>query len=106
MAALLCLSIFATACYRKPPSKTREQAIQERLDERLARWEAEMVKGCVKRIEEKAIAIVDSTIIANAKANRDTAGLPYIPSRPEKPDFVPPPDTQEIKPLLQPKPEQ
>lgn len=74
--------------------------MQERLEERLAQWKAEVVRICAKKIDERAVAIVDSTIIANAKANRDTSGLPFVPGRPVKPDFRPPEDTLAVKPLL------
>lgn len=98
--AFLLLAVLVTGCKQKPPTKTKEQVIQERVQERLDRWKADMIKSCVRDIEERAVALVDSTIIANAKANRDTAGVPPVPGRPVRPDFIPPEDTTPVKPFL------
>jgi hypothetical protein len=96
MAVSFCLG----GCTKKPPSKTKEQVIQEKLDERFERWKADLEQRCLDQAMDKAIAIVDSTIIANARLNRDTAGKPVIPMRPEKPTFVIPKDSTPVKPLL------
>jgi hypothetical protein len=74
--------------------------MQERLDERLNQWYAELRKNCRKKVMERAIAIVDSTIIANARLNRDLSGTPLLPSRPQKPDFEAPADSTPVKPLI------
>lgn len=87
-------------CTKKPPSKTKEQVIQEKLDERFERWKEDLNQRCLDQAMDKAIAIVDSTIIANARLNRDTAGKPNVPLRPVKPDFVMPDDSTPVKPLL------
>lgn len=94
----LCLA----GCTKKPPSKTRDQVILEKVEERFERWKADMEKRCFDQSMETAIAIVDSTIIANARRNRDAAGHPNIPFRPERPEFVIPDDSTPVKPLLPP----
>ena len=97
-AALLC---GAPACKQKPPPKTKQQIMQEKLEERLAIWKADMTANCMEKALEKAVLIVDSTLIANARQHRDLSGKPAIPPRPEKPDFVVPADSLPVKPLLQ-----
>ena len=97
-AALLCA---APACEKKPPPKTKQQIMQEKLEERLAIWKADMTGSCVEKALEKAVLIVDSTLIANARQHRDLSGKPAIPPRPEKPAFTVPADSLPVRPLLQ-----
>ena len=89
-----------TGCVRKPPSKTKEQVMQEKLAERLQRWYADLEANCNRKVMESAAAIVDSTLLADARFKRDTSDLPSIPGRPEKPAFTPPSDSTPIKPIL------
>lgn len=86
-------------CNRKP-SKTKEQVMQERLAERIDRWKTDTEKKCRKDIDEKATALTDSIIIANAKQNRDTSIHQLIPGRPTRPDYVPPVDSAPVEPIL------
>jgi cell division protein ZapA (FtsZ GTPase activity inhibitor) len=95
MAAL----ILVMGC-QKESSKTKEQVMQERLTERLDRWKGDMDKKCRKDVEEKATALTDSIIIANAKQNRDTSILSILPGRPTRPDYKPPTDSVAVKPIL------
>lgn len=88
------------SCSEKPPVKTKEQVMEEKLQERVERWKADLEQRCLDQAMDQAIAIVDSTIIANARLNRDTAGKPYVPLRPVKPEFVIPKDSLPVKPLL------
>jgi hypothetical protein len=96
------MAFLISGCHHKPSGKSKQQVMEEKVQERLDYWKADMVKKCVREVEERAVAIVDSTIIANAKANRDTAGIPLIPGRPAKPEFKPPADTIPVKPFLAP----
>lgn len=88
------------ACKEKPKAITKQQVMAERLDDKLNNWQSDAIKVCLKKIEDRAVAIVDSTIIADARHNRDTLGLPHIPGRPLRPDFVPPKDSTPVKPIL------
>ncbi|MFQ5448347.1 MAG: hypothetical protein ACE5FF_15590 [Saprospiraceae bacterium] len=97
---LLCLGM--AACVKKPPVKTKEEVIQERVAKRLSTWKNDWEKKCRKNIMERATAIVDSTILANARLNRDTTGLPPLPERPQKPEFTAPDDSLPVQPLLLP----
>jgi hypothetical protein len=94
--------LFGTsACEKKLPPKTKQQIMQEKLEERLAIWKADMTGNCLEKAFEKAVLIVDSTLIANARQHRDLSGKPFIPPRPEKPAFAVPADSLPVKPLLQ-----
>lgn len=74
--------------------------MQERLDDRLSNWQDMLRRNCEQAVIVEAIAIVDSTLLADARLKRDTSDRPSIPGRPGRPDFVPPDDTSEVKPLL------
>ena len=101
--AFFCCAIAAVllfGCHRKP-TKTKEQVMQERLAERLDRWKADINKKCREEVEDKAAALTDSIIIANAKLNRDTSIHTLIPGRPTRPDYKPPTDSVPVKPILE-----
>ncbi len=99
IAVLVCTT---GACFRKPPARSKQQVMQERIEARVEEWKADVTRQCVEMIELRAVAIVDSIFIAEAKANRDTSGVPLLPERPEKPDFTPPQDSLAVGPLLRP----
>ena len=88
-------------CCKKPPTITKAQVMQERLEGRLERWREGVNRNCKKRVMDAAVAIVDSTLLANARLKRDTSDIPNIPHRPNKPDFVAPKDSVPIKPILE-----
>lgn len=94
------VSSFFFSC-KKPPTITKAQVIQERLEGRLERWREGVDRNCNKRVMDAAVAIVDSTLLANARFKRDTSDIPNIPDRPNKPDFVAPKDSVPIKPILE-----
>ena len=62
-----------------------------------------MSKKCRREVEEKAIALTDSIVIANARQNRDTSIFSLIPGRPTRPDYRPPTDSVPVKPILEPR---
>lgn len=92
--------LLAQACVEPPKGKTKEEVIQEKVTERLARWERSWRRNCTDKALERAAEIVDSTILARARANRDTSVRSLIPPRPEKPVLVIPIDTVPVKPFL------
>ncbi|MCU0348588.1 MAG: hypothetical protein MUC59_16745 [Saprospiraceae bacterium] len=96
---LVTAMLLLIGCEREP-SKTKEQVMQERLAERLGKWEADMRKKCSKDVADKAIALTDSIVIARAKYNRDTSIHSLIPGRPTRPDYKPPTDSVKVKPFL------
>ncbi len=98
LSILLAITLLV-ACDHKP-AKTKEQVMQERLNERLERWRTDMDKKCRKEVETKAVALADSIIIINAKQNRDTSIHLLIPGRPTRPNYKPPTDSVPVKPFL------
>ena len=97
--AFLFFALCANSCER-PPSKTKGQVMQERLEKRLAKWRQAQSDRCRKEVLKTATAIVDSTLLADARLNRDISDLPDIPGRPRRPGFEAPEDTTPIAPLL------
>ena len=91
---------FGNFSCEKPPSTTKDQVMQKRLDERMKRWREGVARNCHKDVMEAASTIVDSTFLANARFKRDTSDIPAIPGRPDRPEFVPPEDTMAVKPIL------
>lgn len=91
--------VLLVGCHQKP-GKTKEQVMQERLTERLEKWKGDMEKKCLQDIEDKATALTDSIVIANAKQNRDTSILSILPGRPARPNYKPPTDSVPVKPIL------
>ena len=98
--AIIVAILLLAGCHRKP-SKTKDQVMQERLTDRLDRWKGDMVKKCRNEVEDKAAALTDSIVIANAKLNRDTSIHLLIPGRPTRPDYKPPTDSVPVKPILE-----
>ena len=99
--ALFFINGFILSSCKKPPSKSKAQVVKERLEDRLHRWRAGVNRNCRKKVMETAVAIVDSTLLADARLKRDTSDIPNIPPRPEKPDFVPPTDSLPVKPIIE-----
>ena len=85
---------------KKPPSKSKQEVIQERLDKRLKLWKEGMYRNCRKKAMDASIAIVDSTLLANARLKRDTTDIPSIPLRPDRPEFIPPEDSTPVRQIL------
>ncbi len=73
--------------------------MQERLEEKLGNWRADLDKNCREKVLDSAIVIVDSTLIVNARLNRESES-PALPDRPGKPQIVLPEDTTPVAPLL------
>ena len=100
--ALVLLCVGLPSCAKKEPAITKDDVIQERVTKRLNTWKRNWEMKCRKNVMDRATAIVDSTIVANARLNRDTAGLPPLPERPQKPEFIAPDDSLPVQPLLTP----
>lgn len=79
---------------------TKEMLIKERLERRIAEYEKNVSEKCQERIMERATEMVDSILIARAKASRDTIAKPPRPARPLRPEFRSPTDSTPIAPLL------
>ncbi len=98
---LLTVVMFFSAC----DDSEKQQAAKEKLmrDEfqfRLDSWNYELERVCKEKAMTRAIAIVDSILIATARGQRDTMAKYFIPERPVRPEFQEDPDTLQVKPLL------
>lgn len=100
ISTLLFFALCANACDRPQP-KTKAQVVEERLEKRLAEWEKGQLNRCRREVLKTATAIVDSTLLTDARLNRDISGMPHIPGRPRRPGFEAPEDSTPIAPLLQ-----
>ncbi|MEY3051804.1 MAG: hypothetical protein RLY31_1589 [Bacteroidota bacterium] len=91
-----------TGCLEKKAAKTKAEVIQEKLVERRMIWETDVRRKCRESVLNKAVAIADSMIIAQARQRRDTSGRPVVPPRPAAPDPVSSDlDTLPLQPILQ-----
>ena len=84
----------------EPPQITKEQLRQERLQNRLTEFQKSVEKNCREDVMFRASEMVDSILIARAKASRDTIAKPPRPERPVRPEFRSPTDSTPIAPLL------
>lgn len=103
---LLCLvagltTSFQTQSNSEPPKITKAQLRQERLQKRLSEFQQSLEKNCREDVMLRASEMVDSILIARAKAARDTIAKPPRPERPSRPEFRSPTDSTPIAPLLQ-----
>jgi hypothetical protein len=78
----------------------KEKLIMTEVSSRLDYWRKELDKTCRQTALDAASKIVDSTLIAEAKLQRDTLGKLLLPPRPVRPEFDATPDTLQVKPLL------
>ena len=91
---------FQTKENTEPPKITKEQLRQERLQKRLAEFQKSVEENCREDIMQRASEVVDSILIARAKASRDTIAKPPRPDRPQRPALRSPKDSTPIAPLL------
>lgn len=103
--ALLLLTMFNLSFQNTGEEKkavvTKEMLIQERLQKRIFEYEKSVKQNCDNLVMERATEVVDSILIARAKASRDTIAKPPRPNRPNRPELLPPTDSTPIAPLLQ-----
>lgn len=99
---LICLLLgtLLFACSADSESEMREQVIQEKLEERIAKYKSDKRKSCQKKVLQKAGAIADSILLREARLKRDTSDRPGIPDKPEVPEFVPVKDTVPVEPFF------
>jgi len=86
--------------------KTVEELINQKVDERIQKYEQTTIKRCRDKVLKEADRLVDSILIARARklVNLiDTLERPGIPDRPEMPSIPSINDSIPIAPLLDPK---
>ena len=97
----LCLMIILLLFSCTPPKgKTKAEVIQEKIAYRMNNWHHTHAKKCREDVLEAAAAIVDSTLIVNARQHKDSLNRPPRPLKPINPDFEAPEDTVPVAPLV------
>lgn len=85
----------------KKPRLAKADVIQLEVEERLRILIENRRERCRTEALDKATAIVDSMLIEQAKANKDTLGKPPKPLKPVKPEILSPIDSLPVRPFLQ-----
>lgn len=92
---------FLSACSEEEKkSLTKQEIIEIKIEEKLKRWQAAILKKCTSDVLETAEAIVDSTLIAQARLSVDSITKPAKPIKPLKPEVKEANDTLPIAPLF------
>jgi hypothetical protein len=79
---------------------TKQDLIQEKVDERIENYLRLMHQKCEERVMERATAIVDSILIEQAKMRKDSMGKLPKPDRPAAPDIKSSVDSTPVAPLF------
>ena len=98
---LFVLLIVVCFSCKKKEEIPKSQVIQERLEAKVEKWKKTVTVKCRNDALDRAAEIVDSTLIANAKATRDTTGRPEIPDKPFEPEVEIPEDSIDVKRLFE-----
>ena len=89
------------SCVEPPKGKTKQEVIQERLAKRINQWHKSITDKCDRQVFEMATSIVDSTLIANARARKERQeNRPRKPLKPGQPEIEIPEDTTPIAPFI------
>ncbi len=79
---------------------TKAEIIEEKIAEKLARWEQSMRRKCTEDVTAQVEYLVDSTLIARARLGLDSIGKPLKPVKPLRPEEKKLKDTFPVKPIL------
>ena len=101
----LLLSLFIGSCTsRHERNKEREAAqqrlIQEHIENRRIAYIDNERKNCKRDFYSKAISIVDSILLLDARKRLDTIPKPIKVERPDRPEIMEFIDSSELKPLF------
>ncbi|MEL6717600.1 MAG: hypothetical protein AAFP82_02710 [Bacteroidota bacterium] len=94
------LLLLFCACEKDQSAEVKQQLIAEKVEERVQRLMSNKYTRCREELMEKANTMVDSILIARAKANKDTITKPPKPFKPDQPDAFLLEDSFAIQPLL------
>ena len=93
--------LFTTSCQMETNDPIDKQTlIAIEVNKKLEKYEKTVLKKCREQVLEDAVLVVDSILIARAKAQRDTSSKPPKPDKPDRPAIIAIEDTSEIAPLL------
>ena len=94
------LAIFFVVAQAAP--KSLKQLMDEALEKRLNDYTRVVERKCASDIKKRAEEIVDSILLSEAQVKTvDTFKRPPVPTKPERPQVIPPKDSTEIKPLFE-----
>jgi hypothetical protein len=79
---------------------TKQDLIQEKVDERIGNYVRLMRQKCEERVLERATTIVDSILIEQAKMRKDSLGKLPKPDRPTAPNIKSSLDSTPVAPLF------
>lgn len=96
ISAIICTCLSACSGDEEPLI-TKEELIEQRIEEKLANWEKVMRQKCEKDVLEAAEIIADSTLIAQARLDKVR---PEKPIKPEVPEVMELKDTVPVQPIL------
>ncbi|MEM9889105.1 MAG: hypothetical protein AAF849_24725 [Bacteroidota bacterium] len=94
------LFLSTTACEEKQPVISKKDLIEMEVEKRINRLINNKGERCKQELIDVANTIVDSILIARAKASKDTIPKPPKPFKPDQPDAFLLEDSFAIQPLL------
>jgi hypothetical protein len=80
--------------------EVREQMVHDTLNEKLDGFRYKERTDCKEEALRVAAKMVDSMLIARAKASKDSLNKPPIPAKPVRPNQLSPMDSSEVGPIL------
>lgn len=97
--AVICMISWS---FQKSKTPNIEELKQAALQEKITSFKLKERQKCHKKIIDKAIHIVDSTLIARAKKEQlDSIQRPAIPPKPSLPEIRRAKDTSIVKPVIE-----
>ena len=84
----------------KQREETQQALMKEHVDKRRITFIEKAQKDCRRAFYSKAISIVDSILLLDAKSRLDTIPKPERVDRPDKPELMEFIDSSELKPLF------
>lgn len=91
---------FFSCQLEKRKGLTKDEAIAQKIEEKVKRWQNSMREKCKENVLEAAAAIVDSILIAQARLDVDSIPKPDKPVKPQMPVIKKLKDTLPIAPIL------
>lgn len=98
---IIFLLLVTWACEEEIPQEARDELIAQEVQKRVDALVESKYERCMEELLENANTLVDSILIARAKAEKDTIKKPMKPTKPLPPEPLVLEDSSAIKPLLQ-----
>lgn len=98
---LFCGVLFFFSCQSdKKRVLTKDEIIEQKIDEKVKRWKNSMREKCKENVLEAAATLVDSILIAHARLDVDSIPKPEKPVKPLMPVIQELKDTLPVAPIL------